>query len=860
MTRESQHEWRVTGMDCGACAAKVRGAVAALPGVGAVDVALMAERLSLTLDETLTPRAGVERAVRRLGYGIGPRGAAPQKPARGFVMPADAAPSGPDHAAALPDPQPAPPVATQGHASGPGPSVPPDAGRKPAPAQRPAPAPATGQPAGPAHHDPHAAGETPAGTVAQGPALAHPGRQPGAHARGHAGAPADTRGTAPAETGLAMPPPAPAATAGDSPAGAPGASAAPAGPDADPARHSTPKARLLLGTGALLALAWAVDLAVGGRVAQAGFMLATLIGLAPVARRAGQMAAARMPFTIEMLMTIAATGALVIGAAQEAALVVFLFALGETLEGLAAGRARSGIRALAALVPRTARVVVGSTIRDLPAESLAIGHLVQVRPGDRIPADGTVATGISAVDESPVTGESLPRPVSPGDTVFAGAINTGAELRIRVSTSFEDNTISRILRLVEEAGSARAPTERFIDRFSRVYMPAVVGAALLVAVLPPLLAGAPWETWVYRGLALLLIGCPCALVISVPASIASALSTGARHGLLLKGGAVLEATAGVTCVAFDKTGTLTEGRPRIVALRGIAQEETGLLATAAAVEAGASHPLGRAILARAEAEGCVLPPATGAAALPGRGARATIDGQDWTVGSPDLAAQHGLVDPATRAWISATEETGATVVAVFTQSRLAGLIALRDEPRADAATAVADLRRMGITPVMLSGDTPRTAQAIAQRIGLAARAGLLPQDKVTAIRDLAAATPGARVMMVGDGINDAPALATAQVGLAMGSGTDVALETADGALLRDRVGDVVIQIRLARATMANIHQNVAIALGLKGVFLVTTLLGVTGLWPAILADTGATVLVTLNALRLLRFSEPRRPA
>ncbi|QDL94993.1 heavy metal translocating P-type ATPase (plasmid) [Paroceanicella profunda] len=657
-----------------------------------------------------------------------------------------------------------------------------------------------------------------------------------------------------------MPPPAPAATAGDSPAGAPGASAAPAGPDADPARHSTPKARLLLGTGALLALAWAVDLAVGGRVAQAGFMLATLIGLAPVARRAGQMAAARMPFTIEMLMTIAATGALVIGAAQEAALVVFLFALGETLEGLAAGRARSGIRALAALVPRTARVVVGSTIRDLPAESLAIGHLVQVRPGDRIPADGTVATGISAVDESPVTGESLPRPVSPGDTVFAGAINTGAELRIRVSTSFEDNTISRILRLVEEAGSARAPTERFIDRFSRVYMPAVVGAALLVAVLPPLLAGAPWETWVYRGLALLLIGCPCALVISVPASIASALSTGARHGLLLKGGAVLEATAGVTCVAFDKTGTLTEGRPRIVALRGIAQEETGLLATAAAVEAGASHPLGRAILARAEAEGCVLPPATGAAALPGRGARATIDGQDWTVGSPDLAAQHGLVDPATRAWISATEETGATVVAVFTQSRLAGLIALRDEPRADAATAVADLRRMGITPVMLSGDTPRTAQAIAQRIGLAARAGLLPQDKVTAIRDLAAATPGARVMMVGDGINDAPALATAQVGLAMGSGTDVALETADGALLRDRVGDVVIQIRLARATMANIHQNVAIALGLKGVFLVTTLLGVTGLWPAILADTGATVLVTLNALRLLRFSEPRRPA
>ncbi|EAR51308.1 Heavy metal-(Cd/Co/Hg/Pb/Zn)-translocating P-type ATPase [Oceanicola granulosus HTCC2516] len=714
-----QIEWRVTGMDCGACAAKVRGAVERLPGVADVDVAPMAERLRLTLEGQAT-EAQVERAVRAVGYGIGPRGAPPEKPARGFVLPGDA----------FPEPDDAPPP-----------------------------------------------------------------------------------------------------------------------PEAAPAAwYKTAKGRLVLGTGALLAAAWGVHLLASEQVAGWAFVLATLIGLLPVARRALAMARARMPFTIEMLMTLAATGALVIGAAEEAALVVFLFAVGELLEGVAANKARDGIRALARLVPRTALLEVDGRTREVAAESLRIGQVVLVRPGDRVPADGAVIEGTSGVDESPVTGESVPSLKEPGSPVFAGSINAEAALRVRVEKAAADNTIARIVRLVEEAESARAPTERFIDRFSRVYMPAVVGAALLVAVVPPLAFGQAWGEWVYRALALLLIGCPCALVISVPAAIASALSAGARGGLLMKGGAVIEAIARVTHVAFDKTGTLTHGRPRVTDIVPFTGDAAGLLTLAAAVERGASHPLGQAILARAEADDLAPPAASAARAIPGKGAEALIDGATVTVGSPRLADEAGVLDDPLRARAAALEAEGKTVVLVWRGTTVHGLVALRDEPRADAAAAVADLRRLGLTPIMLTGDNARTAAAISAGLGIGHRAGLLPEDKV---REVGALGQSAQVMMVGDGINDAPALAAAQVGVAMGSGTDVALETAHAAILRDRVTDIPGLVRLARATMTNIHQNVAIALGLKAVFLVTTLLGVTGLWIAILADTGATVLVTLNALRLL---------
>jgi Cd2+/Zn2+-exporting ATPase len=613
----------------------------------------------------------------------------------------------------------------------------------------------------------------------------------------------------------------------------------------------TSKGRLVLVTGAVLAAAWALKLAANEQVAYWGFVAACLIGVVPVARRAFAAARSGIPFTIEMLMTIAAAGALVIGAAEEAALVVFLFAVGEVLEGVAADRARASIKALGDLVPKTAIIEEAGETRQVPASSLAIGQTVLVRPGERIPADGDIVDGVSGVDEAPVTGESVPKTKGVGDPVFAGSINTEAALRVRVTKAAEDNTIARIIRLVEEAQEARAPTERFIDRFSRIYMPAIVGLALLVMLVPPLLLGGEWSTWIYRSLALLLIGCPCALVISVPASIASALSAGARRGLLLKGGAVIEAAARTDTVAFDKTGTLTVGRPRVVDIVPLGASERDVLALAAAVETGSSHPLAEAILARAKADGVTPLRASSARAIPGRGVEAKVGSDTVFVGSPRFAGETGVVDATGNAAIERLEAEGKTVAAVFKGGAIAGLIALRDEPREDAAQAIAELKRLGVRSLMLTGDNARTGAAVAGTLGMEHSAELLPDDKVAQIKRMAET---GHVMMVGDGINDAPALAAATVGVAMGSGTDVALETADGALLRSRVTDVPRMIRLSRATMANIRQNIVAALGLKAVFLVTSVLGYTGLWVAILADTGATVLVTINALRLLAFN------
>ncbi|MDU0343316.1 heavy metal translocating P-type ATPase [Bosea rubneri] len=613
--------------------------------------------------------------------------------------------------------------------------------------------------------------------------------------------------------------------------------------------YQTGKGRLVLLTGSLLAGAWLASLAW-----PAGsywlFVAACLIGVVPVARRAFAAAAAGVPFTIEMLMTIAAAGALVIGAAEEAALVVFLFAVGEVLEGVAADRARASIRALGDLVPKTALVEENGTTRQVDAAALAIGQIVLIRPGDRVPADGEIVSGISGIDESPVTGESVPKTKGVGDPVFAGSVNREAALRARVTKAAQDNTIARIIRLVEEAQEARAPTERFIDRFSRIYMPAIVALAIAVALVPPLFFGGEWAVWIYRALALLLIGCPCALVISVPAAIAASLSAGARQGLLLKGGVVIEAAAKTGTVAFDKTGTLTEGTPRVTEVVALGRSDREVVELAAAVETGSSHPLAQAIIARAEAHLIPVRPATEAAAIAGQGVTGQLDGVAIFVGAPRHATSRATFDATAKAAVEQLESDGKTVAAVIADGVLAGLIALRDEPRADAAAAVAELKALGVRSVMLTGDNARTGAAIAGALGMDHKAELMPDDKVAAIRELSAQAP---VMMVGDGINDAPALAAAGIGVAMGSGTDVALETADGAVLKSRVRDIAAMIRLARATMSNIRVNIALALGLKAVFLVTSVLGYTGLWVAILADTGATVLVTANALRLLRF-------
>jgi len=609
------------------------------------------------------------------------------------------------------------------------------------------------------------------------------------------------------------------------------------------------KGRLTILAGAALLVAYGIG-HLFPAVATYAFILAMAVGLVPIARRAIMAALAGTPFSIEMLMTIAAVGAVIIAASEEAAMVVFLFLVGELLEGVAAGKARDSIRSLSALVPKTALLEENGRTKDVPAESLAVGAIILVRPGDRISADGLIVEGESAIDEAPVTGESTPVRKAAGDTVFAGTVNGDAALRIRVTAAAADNTIARVVKLVEEAQESKAPTERFIDRFSKYYTPGVVAVATLVAIVPPLFLGGIWSEWVYKGLAVLLIGCPCALVISTPAAIAAALSAGARRGLLMKGGAVLEGLGKLTAIAFDKTGTLTEGKPKVTDILAFGKTEGEVLRLAAALEAGSSHPLALAILARAAEEGIAPPAATAARALGGKGVAATVEGRAIFLGSPKAAAETVTLPAEVQATVTALNDDGKTVSLLLVDGTLTGALAMRDEPRPDAAAGLAALKEAGIRTIMLTGDNARTARAVGGLLGIEVRAELMPEDKQRIVGELQRG--GFVVGKIGDGINDAPALAAADVGIAMGGGTDVALETADAAILHGRVGDVALMRDLSKRTMRNIFENIVIALGLKGVFLVTTIAGITGLWPAILADTGATVLVTLNALRLLR--------
>jgi Zn2+/Cd2+-exporting ATPase len=615
----------------------------------------------------------------------------------------------------------------------------------------------------------------------------------------------------------------------------------------------TRKGRVVLSLAALLAAAAAIS-AIRPEYSLWAYGVAAIVGVVPIARRAFAGTLSGTPFTIETLMTVAAVGALAIEAAEEAAVVIFLFAVGELLETVAAGRARVGIKTLIDLVPRVARIEEAGEIKEVPIERLRVGDIVVVRPGDRVPSDGEVIDGQSEVNEAPVTGESVPAAKAVGDKVFAGSINANGTLRVRLTHAAADNTITRIIHLVEEAQASKAPTARFIDRFSAGYTPAAMAAAGFVMIGPPLVADADWHTWIYRSLATLLIACPCALVISTPAAIASGLAAGARRGLLVKGGAALEMLGKVKTIAFDKTGTLTGGQPRVTDVVAIDGSDADVLAKAAAVERGSSHPLGAAIEAEARARSLDIPRAFGSSvATPGKAVTGRIRSGFVSVGSPRHAAEQGELAHDVRRRIEALEGDGKTVVVVSEGKRPLGLIALRDEPRPDAVEGLARLRALGVVPVMLTGDNARTAAAISATLGIEYKAELLPDAKLEAI---AAYKTRAPIAMVGDGINDAPALAASSVGIAMGGGTDVALETAEAALLKNRLVGVAELLSLSRATLANIWQNITIALGLKGVFLLTTLLGATPLWMAILADTGATVLVTANALRLLRQSAP----
>lgn len=614
------------------------------------------------------------------------------------------------------------------------------------------------------------------------------------------------------------------------------------------------KGRLVLLTGALFILAFALA-RVLPELEQWLYSGAALISIIPFARRAVAGAMSGSPFTIETLMTVAALGAVAIGEAEEAAVVIFLFAVGELLETVAAGRARAGIEALIDLVPRAAFRERDGVVEKVAAEDLAVGDVVVVRPGDRVPSDGTVIDGVSEVDEAPVTGESVPVLKEAGANVYAGSINANGELRVSISHVAADNTIARIIHMVEEAQESKAPTARMIDRFSRWYTPGAMVVAALIVVVPPLAFGGDWMTWVYRGLATLLIACPCALVISTPAAIASGLAAGARQGLLIKGGATLETLGKVVTVAFDKTGTLTRGHPQVTDIVPINGDENSVLAIAAAVERSTSHPLGIAIVEAAKVRGLELPATFGGGvATPGKAVTARLKDGFASVGSPRHAAEQTGLEESIVDTITGLESQGKTVVVLIKGKTIEGLIALRDEPRDDAIEGVKRLTDRGVRPLMLTGDNKRTADAIAAHLGLEASAELLPDAKLAEIGRLRADGP---IAMVGDGINDAPALAAASVGVAMGAGTDVALETADAALLRNRVTGIADLIGLSQATLGNIWQNIAIALGLKAVFLVTTLFGITTLWMAILADTGATVLVTANALRLLTWRGTR---
>ena len=616
-------------------------------------------------------------------------------------------------------------------------------------------------------------------------------------------------------------------------------------------RHwwQTRKGQLTIASGGALAVAFAVGKAVPATELWA-FLLAMMVGLIPIAKRAISAAMAGTPFSIEMLMTTAAAGAVFIGATEEAATVVFLFLIGELLEGVAASRARASIQDLTKLIPKTARLEEDGQVREVQADALLVGATIQVRPGDRIPADGVIVSGESSIDEAPVTGESTPVRKGRGENLFAGTVNGDGLLSVRVTAAAADNTIARVVKLVEEAQESKAPTERFIDRFSRYYTPGVVAVAALVAIVPPLLFGGAWNAWIYKGLAILLIGCPCALVISVPAAIAASLSAGARRGLLLKGGAVLEQIGKITIACFDKTGTLTAGKPQVTDIIGFERSEGDVLRFAAALESGSSHPLATAILSRAAEQQMSVPPTSDSKAIGGKGVQATVEGIQIFLGSPNAVTDLAPVTADQNARISALNDEGKTVSLLVMDGSVAGAIAMRDEPRPDAKNGLKLLSDAGIRTVMLTGDNRRTATAIGKQLGIDVKAELLPQDKLRIVGQFQ--KEGLVVAKIGDGINDAPALAAADVGIALGGGTDVALETADAAVLHGRVADVAAMVDLSRRTMSNIRQNIAVALGLKAVFLVSTVVGLTGLWPAILADTGATVLVTMNALRLLR--------
>jgi Cd2+/Zn2+-exporting ATPase len=565
---------------------------------------------------------------------------------------------------------------------------------------------------------------------------------------------------------------------------------------------------------------------------------------------------------INLLVVIAVIGASVIGEFIEAAAVVFLFGVAEWLEGWADRRARRATEALLQLAPKIAVVKRDGAYIEVPVDQVAVEETVAAKSGMGIPLDGVVVSGESAVNQAPITGESVPVDKKPGDTVFAGTINGEGSLEIRVTKAAGDSTLARIIRLVAEAQEQKAPTQRFVDMFARYYTPAVTVAALLIFLTPPLFMDGDWNVWLYRACVLLIIACPCALVISTPVSIVAGLTALARRGVLVKGGAHLETVGGLKALAVDKTGTITEGKPKVQGVELVnAQSASDVLRIAAAIDDHSAHPLAKAVVVYAKEQKVAFDRAENYQNRSGRGAEGNLDGHSYFVGNHRFAHELGVCNEDIERRLAVIEGQGQSVVVVGyrphdgCKGEVLGIIAIGDTLRPDAKTAIAELHAAGITQiVMLSGDNQRAADFIARQVGIdEARGDLLPDDKVAAVKALR--EKHGVVAMVGDGVNDAPAMATANIGIAMGAaGTDAAIETADIALMQDDLVKIAETVRLGRRTMGIIRFNITFALGLKAVFLVLTLLGHASLWLAIMADTGATLLVVANALRLLRKS------
>lgn len=586
----------------------------------------------------------------------------------------------------------------------------------------------------------------------------------------------------------------------------------------------------------------------------AALALAAILGCGLGTYKKGWIALKNRNLNINALMSIAVTGALLIGQWPEAAMVMVLFTVAELIEARSLDRARNAISGLMQLTPDMATVQqADGQWREVDVREVAIGALVRVRPGERIGLDGEVTSGQSSVDQAPITGESLPVEKAVGDKLFAGTINQAGALEFRATAAAGQSTLARIIKAVEQAQGARAPTQRFVDRFSRIYTPVVFAIALAVAILPPLFMDGAWFDWIYRALVLLVVACPCALVISTPVTIVSGLAAAARKGILIKGGVYLEGGRHLDFLALDKTGTITHGKP-VQTDATVLQPlfEGRAQALAASLGGRSDHPVSRTIAQFGQAQGVATQEVQDFAALAGRGVRGTIEGQVYHLGNHRLVEELGLCSPELEAQLDVLERQGKTVVLLLDSSGPLALFAVADTVKETSRQAIAELHELGIKTVMLTGDNPHTAQAIAAVVGIdRAEGNLLPADKLKSIEALYA--EGHRVGMVGDGINDAPALARAEVGFAMAAaGTDTAIETADVALMDDDLRKIPAFIRLSRQSAAILMQNIVLALGIKAIFLAITFAGMATMWMAVFADMGVSLLVVFNGLRLLR--------